>query len=143
MEGVDRIKVGISKSPYIRRVALLSDAPSLAIVYSAFPGEGRARELELRAHQILSEHRITGEWFSSDSKTAVEAVLQAAADLGLTLTEHEDEDCRILIRTDAATKAALEKAADADQRSVSILAERVLKAWLRENGYLPEVRKNK
>lgn len=45
---------------------------------------------------------------------------------------------RILIRTDDATKAALEKAAAADQRSVSILAERVIAAWLRQNGYLPE-----
>lgn len=33
-------------------------------------------------------------------------------------------------------KTALEKAAAADDRSVSSLVERILKEWLREKGYL-------
>lgn len=50
---------------------------------------------------------------------------------------------RILIRTDDATKAALERAAAADQRSMSILAERLIVAWLRQNGYLPKAKLKK
>ncbi|HWX49670.1 MAG TPA: ribbon-helix-helix protein, CopG family [Roseomonas sp.] len=35
-------------------------------------------------------------------------------------------------------KAALEQAAKDDDRSVSSLVERILKAWLREKGYLDD-----
>lgn len=45
---------------------------------------------------------------------------------------------RVLIRTDDATKAALDKAAADDHRSVSNLIEVVMDEWLRERGYLPE-----
>jgi len=34
-------------------------------------------------------------------------------------------------------KEALERAAKADDRSVSSLVERILKAWLMEKGFLP------
>jgi hypothetical protein len=40
-------------------------------------------------------------------------------------------------RVEPDTKAALEKAAQDDDRSVSSLVERILKAWLRDRGYLP------
>lgn len=39
-------------------------------------------------------------------------------------------------RLDADIKAALEKAAKADDRSVSSLVERILRAWLVETGFL-------
>jgi len=42
------------------------------------------------------------------------------------------------IRVEPEIKAALEKAARDDDRSVSSLVERVLKAWLIERGYLAE-----
>lgn len=39
-------------------------------------------------------------------------------------------------RVEPEIKAALEKAAKDDDRSVSSLVERILKAWLTEKGYL-------
>lgn len=42
------------------------------------------------------------------------------------------------IRLDPDVKAALGRAARDDDRSVSSLVERVLKAWLNERGYLPK-----
>lgn len=40
-------------------------------------------------------------------------------------------------RVEPEIKAALEKAAKEDDRSVSGLIERILRRWLIENGYLP------
>lgn len=40
------------------------------------------------------------------------------------------------MRLDPGVKAALEKAAADDERSVSSLVERILKEWLRGKGYL-------
>lgn len=42
------------------------------------------------------------------------------------------------VRVEPEIKAALERAAKDDDRSVSGLVERILKAWLVEKGYLPE-----
>jgi hypothetical protein len=41
------------------------------------------------------------------------------------------------MRLDPDVKAALGRAAEDDDRSVSSLIQRVLKAWLAEHGYLP------
>lgn len=41
------------------------------------------------------------------------------------------------VRVQPETKAALERAAAEDDRTVSSLVERILKEWLREKGYLP------
>ena len=43
----------------------------------------------------------------------------------------------VFIRVESKTKAAIEKAAADEQRSVSNLIERVMTEWLRHNGYLP------
>jgi len=40
------------------------------------------------------------------------------------------------VRVQPETKAALEKAAKADMRSVSSLIEKILVEWLRANGYM-------
>jgi hypothetical protein len=42
------------------------------------------------------------------------------------------------VRLQPETKIALEKAALADDRTVSSLVERILKEWLRERGFLPK-----
>jgi hypothetical protein len=39
-------------------------------------------------------------------------------------------------RVNADTKAALERAAKDDDRSISSLVERILRGWLEERGYL-------
>jgi hypothetical protein len=41
------------------------------------------------------------------------------------------------IRFPPEVKAAIEKAAKEDQRSVSVMIERIVRAWLVENGHLP------
>jgi hypothetical protein len=46
------------------------------------------------------------------------------------------------VRVQPQTKAALEKAAKDDLRSVSSLIEKILVEWLREKGYLPTAIKN-
>jgi hypothetical protein len=47
------------------------------------------------------------------------------------------KDAALGFRIPAEVKAALERAAKADDRSVSSMVERILKSWLTENGYLP------
>ena len=42
------------------------------------------------------------------------------------------------IRVKPETKAALEKAAEADMRSVSSLVEKILVEWLKSKGHLPK-----
>jgi hypothetical protein len=46
------------------------------------------------------------------------------------------------VRVQPETKAALEKAAKDDLRSVSSLIEKILVEWLREKRYLPAAIKN-
>jgi hypothetical protein len=46
------------------------------------------------------------------------------------------KDAPLSFRIDAAMKAGLEQAAKADDRSVSGLVERILRAWLIENGHM-------
>lgn len=43
----------------------------------------------------------------------------------------------LFIRVHPEVKAAVEKAAAEDQRSVAVFVERLLVDWLREKGYLP------
>lgn len=42
------------------------------------------------------------------------------------------------VRVQAETKAAIEKAAKDDMRSVSSLIEKILAEWLKSKGYLPK-----
>jgi len=44
----------------------------------------------------------------------------------------------LAFRVNPEIKDALEKAATADDRSVSSLVERILRDWLRASGYLPQ-----
>ena len=45
-------------------------------------------------------------------------------------------DAPLSFRVEAELKVALERAAKADDRSVSSLVERVLRGWLTERGYM-------
>lgn len=42
------------------------------------------------------------------------------------------------VRLSPETKAALEKAAKDDERSISLMVERICREWLQANGYLPK-----
>lgn len=141
MRGSDMTKVGISNSPKFRRTALAPESPGLALVYSAYPGDKNAPKLERRAHELLSAHRIRGEWFNVGEKDAIDAIAKAAAELGMDLVPHKDRRIPILMRTDDALKAALEKLAADQDRSVSYILEKILIAHLREIGYLPTPKK--
>ncbi|KAA5603718.1 ribbon-helix-helix protein, CopG family [Roseospira marina] len=44
----------------------------------------------------------------------------------------------VSVRMDPETKKAVEAAARDDDRPVSSMIERILKLWLRDNGYLPK-----
>ena len=48
----------------------------------------------------------------------------------------------ISVRVSAETKAAAEKAAEADRRSVASLVEKILAEWLKANGYLKTAAKS-
>ena len=47
------------------------------------------------------------------------------------------KDSPIAFRIEAPMKAALQRAADADDRSLSSMVERILRAWLTEHGHMP------
>ncbi|HYD40082.1 MAG TPA: hypothetical protein VEB43_04580 [Anaeromyxobacter sp.] len=49
-----------------------------------------------------------------------------------------DRDATMTFRLRTATRAALEEAAEAEQRSLSSLAVVILEGWLTDRGYLPK-----
>jgi hypothetical protein len=128
----------LSNRPKVRRSELTSESPGLALVYSAFPGHNRARELELRTHEILAIHRIRREWFSVDGRTAVSAITQAATELGLILTSFEDDSPTLLIRLEPTTKAELRKAARAERGSMAIMAGLLINEGLQRRAPEPK-----
>jgi hypothetical protein len=54
------------------------------------------------------------------------------------MTDKETRSAPLGIRITPTVKAAAEKAADADHRTLASLVEKVLIEWLRANGYLKE-----
>jgi hypothetical protein len=72
----ERHKIGISKRPAERLHCLQISHPSrLEIVYLL--KTNRSLTVERESHRILAKHRLRGEWFAVDAKTAIEAVLRA------------------------------------------------------------------
>jgi hypothetical protein len=79
------VKVGIATNPRARLSQLrTASAVPLHLDFAA-ETEGDARALERRAHALLAERRLAGEWFAVDSREAVAAVRRAAQELGFTL----------------------------------------------------------
>lgn len=137
MKAPDQVKVGISNSPKTRRLALSIDTKlDLVIAYSAFPGDKNARSLEKRAHELLADWSLGGEWFRASAEDAIAAVIQAAKELGLTLSDHRDGRVPILFRAEPDIKDALDEAAINDNRSLANLVEKIITEHVR--GYLPE-----
>ncbi len=48
------------------------------------------------------------------------------------------KDAPLSFRVEADLKAALEKAAKDDRRSVSSMTEKILEEWLKAKGYIPK-----
>ena len=142
IRGQDRVKIGISNAPSVRLKTVLPGAKTdRALAYSAFLGDGNARKLEQRAHEILSHKSLGREWFSASIDEAVGAVIQAAKELGFSLSSHDEEEERavVFLRFSQETKDALKRAAEDDfGRSSAAMAEKILIEWLREHGYLPK-----
>jgi len=136
----DLSKVGISISPRRRLSDLTRERKTkLHLDFVGETKDGDARKIERRAHQILSERRVDGEWFATDVSAAVEAVIAAANDLGFTIAEnmaYADVRAMLGIRLAPDLKAALERAAKADRRTVSNLVEKILADWLKANGFV-------
>lgn len=77
-------KIGIAKNPE-RRIRALGTGHSrpLRLLYSCrVPSESVAVDIERRAHWLLRERRMHGEWFDVGARAAIEAVQRAVAENG-------------------------------------------------------------
>lgn len=141
MRSAGRVKIGISKRPLERRHQLqtaLTESISLDEYWSI--DGGLARDVERRAHNILKDRLIVGEWFDAGISDAVSAVMQAASELGLTLTPFEAKyEPYISVRLDKGLKKAFEDAARRQRQTVSgWLLQAGIERMAREGRDLPE-----
>jgi hypothetical protein len=75
------MKIGIAIRPE-RRISTLRTSSSAPLAVE-FLGECEmAAQLEARAHRILAQANLCGEWFSVSARQAIDAVMRAAAELG-------------------------------------------------------------
>lgn len=73
--GEEAVKVGRARDPKQRlRELQTSHYQRLSIVHVRGFSEVEAAALERRAHQVLAEYRMTGEWFKVKPQTALEAI---------------------------------------------------------------------
>jgi len=54
------------------------------------------------------------------------------------MAEQRRKTATLNLRIDPELKAAADRAADVERRSLTSLVEKLLSDWLRENGYLPK-----
>jgi transcriptional regulator with XRE-family HTH domain len=82
------IKIGFTSNPTKRlRMIETQGGFDAASVWVSVPTEN-ARASERKAHQILSDHRVIGEWFEVEFDTALDAVLDA---LSNKIDDQEDD----------------------------------------------------
>jgi hypothetical protein len=93
--------------------------------------------VEKYAHYFLQSRHIRGEWFDVSPSEAAEAVSAAIDAIRSGQQVPQGKSSPIGFRVEPELKEALERAAKADDRSVSSLVERILKQWLTEKGFLP------
>lgn len=139
-------KIGISDNPQARArsVGVGRSAP-IRVIHVVARDAGDARSVERTAHKLLAEKRASGEWFDVSPDEAIEAVRQAismveAGDFRAPIPRHQYENV-IGVRLEPDEKAALEKAAAADDRSVSAMVRKITVEWLRKHGHLKAPRK--
>jgi|SRR6185437_16308855 len=137
------VKVGLSGQPKWRLSTLQVGSPTpLHLHFSAVVDEDASLDLEERAHAILAAHRKSGEWFGVSADEAVAAVLAAASELGITLTKPPEKEPKVrelkassvTIRIEPELRAALERMARADVRTLSSLIEKILTEAARKTG---------
>ena len=81
------LKVGICSNFAARISSIRSSSPiRLRNHLVARLDQPVARAVEARAHEILAQKRVRGEWFDAPAEAAVAAVFQAAEEIGCTLS---------------------------------------------------------
>jgi T5orf172 domain len=105
------VKVGISGMPKLRKTMLESKLGIDISVDSLWKVDGIAFRVEQRAHKILEAHQTRREWFAVDVPSAVAAVIQAAAELGLSLQPVDSVSPQMNFRLPEDEKEAIERAA--------------------------------
>lgn len=68
------VKVGVSKDTRARAAQLRLQMPEGRMLYERPSDAPRSWKAERLAHELLSSHRIGGEWFAVDAETAIMAV---------------------------------------------------------------------
>lgn len=129
-------KIGMSADPSRRAALLQTGSPYPLAVLHAVRHE-RAAAVEAYAHRLLRQHSTAGEWFDVTTDAAVDAITRAitAVDSG---EKPQSGTVEIGLRTYPSVKAAAERAAKADRRSLSSFIRLALERHLVQAGYLPE-----
>lgn len=129
------VKIGVAKDIRIRLSNIQISSPVDVTLEYAANCDGDMRAVEQRAHSILSDKRMRGEWFKTDASEAILAIAQAAKELGYELTLTPIESPKrgrpsiglgniMQIRLDDATAEAVEDYASrtAQDRSAALRA---------------------
>ena len=73
-------KIGVSAAPYLRLADLQRERKAkLRLIAVCQCPTGRAWTVERRAHRLLADRRLAGEWFDVSAEQAIEAVSRALA----------------------------------------------------------------
>ncbi len=84
IDSIFPIKIGLSKRPSSRLVALQTSHYETLMLYSTvkLANVRRAADIESAAHKIFKDVHIRGEWFEIDAHSAEETILRLVADDG-------------------------------------------------------------
>lgn len=86
-------KVGLTRNLQSRlRELQLNRLPDILTVVRLFSIGEKARLVEKRAHGILSEFRISEEWFSCDEEVAANAIRKVCSEVGVAPDEEVRSD---------------------------------------------------
>lgn len=86
-------KVGLTRNLQSRlRELQLNRLPDILTVVRLFAIGEKARLVEKRAHGILSEFRISEEWFSCDEEVAANAIRKVCSEVGVAPDEEVRSD---------------------------------------------------
>lgn len=142
-DGTGAHKVGVSARPARRLGQLQVGNPRLLSLLHSRAVEGRiADAVEEYAHWLLRESYLRGEWFEVTDEAAWVALIAAeeAVLSGLSVPRPVTAGrcAAVSIRVEQVVKAALERAAKADDRTVAQYVERLIIADLRAKGLLKD-----
>lgn len=79
--GADRVKIGIAFQARPRLAQIQNSSP-VPLAFAFIAECAQAANIEARVHQMLQAARIHGEWFEVSRQIAIDAITNAAAELG-------------------------------------------------------------